>query len=85
MPIATFEMTIEVDVEYRVLNYGYKGDSGEPPSGPEVQIDSISIDGDSLYPEFSEIRINEQFHQAGTDYIYEHFEDLEEQNAPDPD
>ena len=85
MPIATFELLVEIDAEYNVVNYGYKGDRGEPASGPEIDVSSVSIDGDSLYPEFNEIRINEQFHQAGTDYIYEHFEDLEEQNAPDPD
>ena len=85
MPTATFEMTIEVDAEYHEVNPGYEGDRWEPPSGPEIQINSISIDGDSLFPEFSEIRINEQFHQAATDFIYEHYEDLAEQDAPDPD
>ncbi len=85
MPNATFELLVEVDAEFRKLHDGYKGDSGEPASGAEVEITSISINGDSLYPELSEIRISEQFHEAATDFIYKNLSDLEKQNAPDFD
>jgi len=98
MPTASFEMTIEVTAEYHETNPGYEGDRGEPESGAEIQIDSMNISGldhfvyldgtknyGSIFPEFNQDQIAEWFHQTATNHIYENYEDLSEQNAPDPD
>lgn len=85
MPNATFELLVEVDAEYHVVNYGYKGDPGEPASGPEIEVTSVSINGIRLFPEAKEAELRAEFDKATKEFAYEHFEDLEEQNAPDPD
>ena len=85
MPNATFELLVEVDAEYHVVNYGYEGDSGEPASGPEIEVTSVSINGIRLFPEAKEAELRAEFDKATKEFAYEHFEDLEEQNAPDPD
>lgn len=78
MPNATFELLVEVDAEYHVVNYGYEGDSGEPASGPEIEVTSISING-------TRVELTAELDEATKEFVYPNFEDLEEQNAPDPD
>tara|TARA_A100001515_G_scaffold28603_1_gene22119 strand:+ start:63 stop:320 length:258 start_codon:yes stop_codon:yes gene_type:complete len=85
MPIATFELLVEIDAEYNVVNYGYKGDRGEPASGPEIDVSSVSINGIRVFPKAKEAELRAEFDEATKEFVYEHFEDLEEQNAPDPD
>ena len=77
MPNATFELLVEVDAEYHVVNYGYEGDSGEPASGPEIEVTSVCVNG-------TRVNLTAELDEATKEFVYEHFEDLEEQNAPDP-
>jgi hypothetical protein len=85
MATATVEVTVEADANYTKLHNGSKGNSGEPPSGSEVDIYSISINGIPLFPNADTVKLQEEFHKIVKKEIYINFPYFEGMNAPDSD
>ncbi len=85
MATATVEVTVELDANYTKLHNGNEGNSGEPASGPEVDINSISVNGIPLFPHPDTDKLQEEFYKIVKKEIYINFPYFEGMNAPDFD
>jgi hypothetical protein len=85
MPNGCFEIKLEVYYEFTQTSPAQKKTWHEPGHGPEFQIDSIDLEGYKVLPEIQATIISNFIEERVDEHICQNYEDLMEQNAPDPD